>query len=214
MINRKVVGIIISSVGVIMFIASLGLFSVYSAIPIMTIKRFVFNLLSTFFDLTSIPAITILISGVIMAIFSLFSILLGLTSIPAITILISGVIMAIFSLFSILLGLDFFQSPFRSQLYVDHFANISFALLLILISGLVYTVSIFFLFKLKNLARKLIISGSIILILYFLPVSVYLFSDPWGWGGVAAISLLPYIIFPLFFIIFFIRPQIKEYFKK
>ncbi len=187
MINRKVVGIIISSVGVIMFIASLGLFSVYSAIPIMTIKRFVFNLLSTFFDLTSIPAITILISGVIMAIFSLFS---------------------------ILLGLDFFQSPFRSQLYVDHFANISFALLLILISGLVYTVSIFFLFKLKNLARKLIISGSIILILYFLPVSVYLFSDPWGWGGVAAISLLPYIIFPLFFIIFFIRPQIKEYFKK
>ncbi len=143
-------------------------------------------------DKRNLAGIICLTLGAIIFIFSLFFRIVTL----------SGIAMFIFSLFSIFFGLKFFPDT-------------GIARTLILISGVIYLLfSIFLIFRLKKWIRKLMLTYLVISILYFLPVSIYLSFDPWGWGGVMALALSPYIFFPLFFIIFLTRPQVKEQFKK
>lgn len=85
---------------------------------------------------------------------------------------------------------------------------------LISISGFIYIISGIFLFRLRNWAKNLALNCSTILLFYFIPVSLFLITDRWGWGKLIAPLFLPYILFPLFFIIFLTRPRIKEQFKK
>lgn len=118
-----------------------------------------------------------------------------------------GVSILMFGLFSLFFGIKFFSSSWLQIYY-------RIAQILILISGAVFVLSCIILFKWKELARKLTLIYSITLILYFIPLSIYLFSDPSGWGGFMVISFFPYILFPLFLIILLTRPQIKERFNQ
>lgn len=143
------------------------------------------------------------LSGVVMFVFSIFSLFFGVAFFSHLTrIRLFGIVMFIFALFSIFFGIRFFPNTSISQV-------------LILISGGVYLLgSIFLTYIFKKWVRKFISIYSIILLLYFVLLSIYLIPDPWGWGGFMALSFSPYILFPLFFIIFFTRPVIKEQFKK
>ena len=119
-----------------------------------------------------------------------------------------GVVMFLFSIFSIFYGLIFFPRPLLEL-------SERIARLLILVSGIVYFMDSIFIFKLRKRARILIIYYSIFLLFYFIPLFLnYIFYewDPGLWKEVIAISISPYIIFPLFFIIFFTRPKVKEQF--
>jgi len=126
-----------------------------------------------------------------------------------------GVLMFLFSLFSIFFGMTVFPSSWLEF----HYRIVKF---LILISGLVYGVGSIFIFinrfsifRLKKGARKLTIYYSIILSIYFIPYLIFLFAypDPSGWGKAMALLFSPWIIFPLFFIIFFTRPKVKALFS-
>jgi len=178
--KKKIAGIIIAGIGILVSMMSLGVFSVYWLLPIPGIAKIRVSLSSVFF---------------------------GSSLFPPIMVPISGVIMLLFGLYSVFFGLGFFVHP------INQFHIISIYPLLIFISGLLYIVSSIFLFRIEGWVRKLIITHSIILMLYFLTFSIYCIPDPEGWGKMAAFSIIPYILFPLFFIIFFTRPQIKGQFK-
>jgi hypothetical protein len=164
------------------------------------IGKLISNLLSVF-GILSLPPITIPLIGFAAFILGLLSVfVLLLFSTTAISLI--SIAVFIFGLFSLLRGL----SP-----------RWSFLLALILVSGLAYLLSSPFLFKLKNWARKLTINCSIILLICFVPLLIY-FTVSGAWQnffvGALAFSSIPYIMFPLFFIIFLSRPKIKEQFKK
>ncbi len=126
--------------------------------------------------------------------------------IESINSVISGIITFIFGIFSLIFGLGLFS--FRSILILETYK------FLIFISGTIYIISGIFLFRLKKWARKLTIVCSTVLLFYFIPFLIILITDPWGWAQLIVPLCLPYILFPLFFIIFLTRPQIKEKFRK
>ena len=201
--SKKNIGIIVSGIGSIMSIVSLSIFYLYSIPQIPIIRKLALGLISIL-GISSFPAIAIPITGIVMLALGLISIL-GISSFPAIAIPITGIVMLAFGLISILHGYDFF------------ILFSSLPLLLIFISGLIYILSSILLFRLRNWQRKLIIAYSIIIIIYFISLFIYLtISGAWRnfFGGALAFSLLPYILFPLFFIIFLTIPKIKEQFKK
>jgi len=132
--------------------------------------------------------------------------LIRLSYLPPLAIPIVGIMMLIFGLISLVYSFGFLIT----------LAPISFRIFLILIAAIIYILNSLLIYKLKNWNRKLIIIASIILITYFIPLLIYLtIFGAWQdfFGGALAFSLMPYIIFPLFLIIFFTRPNIKELFK-
>jgi len=169
--KKKLMGIILIGIGFAMFIISLSLFSAYSWIPPLMIKKVTLSLFSKISVVSSFPAI-IPISGIMLAIFSLSFFLYGASLFPII-VPIAGIMLAVFSLFSILSGINFFHPNFGFPL----------GLLLLLILGLICFLSSIFLFRSKSWARKLVIIYSTVLIFCLIPYSIYLFCDPWGWGG-------------------------------
>ncbi|MFH0762528.1 MAG: hypothetical protein V1925_01400 [Candidatus Omnitrophota bacterium] len=122
--------------------------------------------------------------------------------------MISAIIILIFGLYSFLKGLTFFSWISWLQLYYR------IAQILILLSGFVYIITSIFLFRFKGWAKNLLLVWSIVLVLYFIPLSIVLVFDPSGWGSVMVFSFAPYILFPLLFIIFLTRPRVKELFNK
>ncbi|MFH0762529.1 MAG: hypothetical protein V1925_01405 [Candidatus Omnitrophota bacterium] len=204
--KRKPTGITISVIGSAISLFSLGVFSLYILWPVPKIIQAIHYFSHKLF--LSLPAIMVPICATVMLIFGLFCLLIALPSLPAIMVPICATVMLIFGLFSLLLGLDFFMHP------LGYLELLRFFLPLIFISGIVYSFSCVFLFKLKHWSRNIVIIWSVIPLFYFIPNVIYLFFDPWGWGKMIAFSFFPYIFFPSFFIIFLTRKQVKELFKK
>lgn len=107
---------------------------------------------------------------------------------------------------SILIGLSL-----SAQSYLHFFIRV--AQILILISTLIYIPGGFFIYKLNNCIRRLTVMYSSVLVICLTPISIFLFFNPWGWGGLYAALLLPFIIFPLIFVFILTRPKVKEQFK-
>lgn len=203
--NKKLLGIITAIIGSTLFLFSLGVFFSYSFSPSMVWLKI---LHSSFFGLLkslSLPLIIFPISGILMLVLGLSFIFLGLLFSSSAIFLNVCILMLVVGLFSIILSLGFFTYPFNF---------FSLFPLLIFVSGMLYIPFSLFLLKKKVWVRKLVIVHSIVLILCFMPFSIYCALDPSGWGMAVTFSTVPYIIYPLFFIIFFTRPKIKELFKK
>jgi len=185
-----------------MTILSFCIFYLYSTSQIPIIQKIAFYLASKLW-ITSLPEIIVPSIAVIMLIFGLFLIFRA-SSIPSIVIPLGTFIMFLFGAISIIYGLGFFISPF------------DFKLLIILFSGVIYAVNSLITIKTKNLKNEFIIIYSTILMLYFTSMFLYLIiTGAWRnfFGGALTFSLLPYIIFPLFFIIFLRRSIIKQKLK-
>jgi len=129
----------------------------------------------------------------------------------SIGVIVVRLIMLILSLFSFYLGFILPQIAFLEWYVI-------IAVLLILGAGLIYFISSVFWFRLNQWARRIIIYYSIALLSYFtlfiLAGFIFVDSCGGGWVEVLAIALSPYIIFPLFFIFFFMRPSMKKQFKE
>lgn len=194
MIKREPIWIVISVIGIIMFVISLSIFYLYSMPQIPVVTKFIFGLLSIL-RISFLPTIVMPLLGIVTFIFGLLSIF-GILSFQTIAMPVVGIIIFVFGLFSFLRGI----SP-----------RLSFLLILFVISGFIYLLSSFFLFRLKSWARKIIINYSIILLFCFIPLFVYFFMcGAWQnfFAGALAFSLLPYIIFPIFFIISLTRLKV------
>ncbi len=208
--KKKFAGAMMSGIGGIISIMSLGIFSLYALWSLPGIELFRKLLHNLFFKSLPLPTIMIPIIGVVMLTLGLLFILIGLSFSLAIVVPIGAIVMLVFGLVSILFGLPGLSFSYSSS----HFNLMDICLILIFVSGLLYIVSSIFLFQLKKPAKELSLIPSIILMVCLTPVALSGMFDPWGWGKLLAFSLLPYIIFPLFFIIFLTRPKIKELFKR
>ena len=146
----------------------------------------------------------IILLGIITLILGLFAMFRGAKLFPSVGVAVFRITMLTFGIFSILVGLRFFAKPLLQWYY-------RITQILILASGIIYIISSISLSSgLKNLTRKLVFSYSVILLLYFVPFSIFLAPVPFGWGPVMLLSFSPFIIIPIFFIIFLIRHKVKE----
>lgn len=120
-------------------------------------------------------------------IISLFFIGSGITHNLSLVPKISAIAMLLITLFSFAVARLYLSGSFYLKL-------------LVLVTGSVYFLSGIGLFKSKNWAKKLSFYCSIILLVCFIPYSLFICFENTGWGIVMALTFLPFVASSIFFL--------------